>query len=312
LTILVAPLCWGLGHATRCIPLIRAWGLAGHDVVIGSDGDALGLLRREFPDLPYLVLPSYNIRYGSSNMAWNMLVQLPKIGWAVVREHFSLRRFLGKNKVDLVVSDNRFGLFSGRSRTVFVTHQVNIQVPNRLLGWLVNVVNHWFIGRFGEFWVLDFEGDKSLAGALSAPLPASLKGGRYIGTLSRMVYYEVEKVYDCVAVLSGPEPQRSIFEDEIRVLFAGKPVTDRLLIVRGVVTSDNKRGVVGNLSCVDYMTSEELNGVLLASRLVICRSGYSTIMDLVATKSAAILVATPGQTEQEYLAKRFGYRLLVD
>jgi Glycosyltransferase family 28 C-terminal domain len=329
LKILVAPLCWGLGHATRCIPLIKKWIAEGHCVTLASDGDALLLLRKEFPALPFIVLPSYNVRYDSANMMRTIVLQLPKITIAVVKEHFALRKYLKANHTDLVVSDNRFGLFvvrcslfvvrilrkasleaktscatkDQRAKTIFITHQVNIQIPNKLIQKIVNAINHWFIRRYDECWILDDAPPNNLAGKLSAPIPPSFKNATYIGTLSRFEFRQTAIQYDITAVLSGPEPQRTVFESEILAIFQQQPPHMRLLIVRGVVTLMNSKTTLANISYVDYLTSHELNEVFLASKRIICRSGYSTIMDLIATHHIdAILVPTPGQTEQEYLA----------
>lgn len=301
--ILIAPLNWGLGHATRCIPIIDAFLEQGVKVTIASDGAALDLLRAEYPQLPYLELPSYNITYKTGNMFLNIAPQIPKILSAIRLERQYLNSIISTYKFDTIISDNRYGLYNNRVHCVLMTHQLNILIPNKLVqSWIANL-NRKYISRFSECWVPDFAQEPSLAGDLSHG--KDWKNVVYIGPLSRMKYEELESIYDVIAVLSGPEPQRSIFEQKIiqqALLLPQK----KFLIVSGKTGKQEQIQLAPHIIQQNYMTTTELNKAMLQSRFVIARSGYSTIMDLVQLRCKnVLLVPTPGQTEQEYLAKRY-------
>ena len=126
--ILVAPLNWGIGHATRCIPLINALISHNYEVVIAADGRPLHLLITEFPDLEIVRFPGYNIKYSKYlPMSVSMLLQLPKLLWNIKKEHEALNQIIIDYKIDGIISDNRFGLFSKKVPSVFITHQLQIQ-----------------------------------------------------------------------------------------------------------------------------------------------------------------------------------------
>jgi len=230
LKILVAALDWGLGHAARCIPVVLELQAQGAAVWLAGSGQSLTLLRNEFPDLPFLELPAYDIRYHRKNMIRSIGSQAFKILRTIIAEHFVLRKFVRRQGIDAVVSDCRFGCFTRRATCVFITHQLHIRTPNAWLSKVVNVFNRWFIRRYDALWIPDLPTGGGLAGALSHP---ALPGGRYIGLLSRMKRLEVPERYDVVAVLSGPEPQRTILEELILEQAAGLDV--RMLVVRGKV-----------------------------------------------------------------------------
>ena len=300
LRILVAPLNWGLGHATRCIPVIRALLEREVEVVLASDGRALALLREEFPQLPAFSLPAYRIRYSHQNMILAFSWQIPRITWAIMREYFALRQLVQGEKIDGIISDNRFGCFHHSLPTVFLTHQLHIQIPGRLFAKFVNRINHFFIRRFGECWVPDVRGTQSLAGILSAPVHNL--NVHYIGPLSRMGYEEKPIQYDLVAVLSGPEPQRTYFEKAI--LCQLKDTSLKTLIVQGKTEEQaSETSINENLTIIPFLGAQALNQALLSSEVVLSRTGYSTLMDLQVLQKKAILIPTPGQTEQEYLGE---------
>lgn len=305
--ILVAPLNWGLGHATRCIPIIEELRKQGGEVILASDGVAYQLLKREFPDLQIHELPAYNIRYPFRSMVLSMAIQMPKILRGAIGEHFWLKNFLKNTAVDIVISDNRFGFFSKKIHSIFMTHQVNILIPFRLFQPFVNALNHFFIKKFDTCWIPDFENKPNLGGVLSHGNFYKNLTIKYLGILSRFkkaTDKDIEKKYHATIVLSGPEPQRSIFEQKILQQFIDlKNTGAHFLLVRGTqLPCDVNQKPIPNLEIHDLLTSELLNQKIIDSEVVICRSGYSSIMDLVAIQKAAILIPTPGQTEQEYLA----------
>ncbi len=299
--ILVTPLNWGLGHVARCIPIIRALDEMGVEVMLASDGVALHLLKAECPQMPAFELPSYKIRYESSNMVRNIAWQLPRITYAIRAEQRATERLVSEYDIDGIISDNRYGCFSKRARCAFITHQLHLQVPNTLLEWAANQVLRRALAKFDDIWVPDVAGTPNLSGKLShGPEPVS-SNTRYIGPLTRLEKFDSSPEYDVAVVLSGPEPQRSILEQ--RLLEQAMTLPRKFIFVRGKTQSREQYFVSENVEVVSYLTSRGLNEVLMASKVIVCRSGYSSIMDLAALSKKALLIPTPGQTEQEYLAR---------
>lgn len=299
--ILVAPLNWGLGHATRCIPVIRKLQRQGAEVFLASDGRALDLLKIEFPNLTAVEMPAYGITYRTGNMVGNMAGQLPKILQVVYREHRFIQKLIVRHQLDGIISDNRYGCFTKKIPCVFLTHQLNIRTPFPALSRLINFFNRLFIEKFDACWVPDVSGEPNLSGQLSHGF--FQKKIQHVGVLSRMIFFETEKKYDAIAVLSGPEPQRSHLERAILEQAARLP--QRFLVVQGRTERQERFFIKKNVEVVSFLASEELNEAILASKIFIGRSGYSTIMDLAKLRTPALLIPTPGQTEQEYLAEKF-------
>lgn len=300
---------WGLGHATRCIPVIKELWKQNAEVIIASDGRALDLLKQEFPQLKTLRLSGYKIIYHKNlSLPVSMFIQLPKIIRSVRNEHRELKKIISEYEIDAVISDNRYGLYSEKIPSVFITHQLRIIMPS-FLKWMEGIifrVNKSFIDKYTECWIPDNEGEMNLSGQLShiQPQPKNIK---FTGILSRCITKEVaQKKYDVLAVCSGPEPQRTVFEETLTKQL--KKLQLKSLIVSGVPERSVTKEITPYLSVTSFMNTEELNDTLLSSDIVIARSGYSTIMDLAVLGKKAILIPTPGQTEQEYLADYFNER----
>jgi len=303
-TILIAPLNWGLGHATRCIPLIQDFLQKDYQVLLASDGRALELLKIEFPNLVTIHLPSYNIFYPKRFFLLRMLLQFPKVVYAIIAEHMRIRKIVHQYQVDEILSDNRFGCFHSKCKSIFLTHQLQIIIPNQFLQTVIRWINKtWIRIFFRECWIPDVEGEPNLSGKLSHDL--TMPNLHYIGILSRMQPLGVEKKYDWIAVLSGPEPQRSYLEQKIIAQAKANDKDHHALIIGGKSEKKEQYHLVGNIQYISFFPSKELNRAMRAARVIICRSGYSTIMDLMKTGNNAILIPTPKQTEQEYLAQHF-------
>lgn len=309
--VLVAPLDWGLGHATRCIPIIREL-TREHEVWIATSGAALPLLKQEFPSLSFLELPSYRATYASRiPLAVKILLQTPRFFVAIAEEHRRIAKWVRLHNFDVVISDNRFGCYSHETKSVFITHQVNIPAPRPFHG-LVNRVNRWRIRKFDECWIPD--NPNGITGKLTQSPLARIT---WIGMLSRFEQspVPVEKKYEVLVLLSGPEPQRSIFES---MLLRQLKTFDRpSLIVRGLPGDKSQASHDGPVEVVNHLPSAALQGAIEAAEVVISRSGYTTIMDLYFLQKKAIFVPTPGQPEQEYLAaalmkKRIAFAMTQD
>lgn len=304
--ILVAPLNWGLGHASRCVPLVQRLLDEGHEVILGGDGDSLTLLRKHFPKLRYVYLAPLNLRYGAGKrQVWAMAKAFPQlIRWAL-QDHAMLKAILREEAIDRVISDNRFGLYNKQTECVYMTHQLHIMLPR---GWrwaepIASRIHARIYAHYNKVWVPDYEEvEKSLAGALSHNFKFQISNLEYIGPLSRFSQTDKKGSFDVVAVLSGLEPHRTLLEKEIIARYTGKE--ERVLVVQGQMSRPNTRIKRGNMTIVPYMSDAELVPALLGASRIIARSGYSTIMDLAAlgVMEEAELIPTPGQPEQEYLA----------
>ncbi|HOX81999.1 MAG TPA: glycosyltransferase [Chryseolinea sp.] len=299
--VLITPLDWGLGHATRCIPIIRELISRGCSVSIGGSGDSLTLLRNEFPSLSFFDLPGYNPVYPSSgSMVWKMASQLSKFRKVIRDEHDAVERISHENKIDLIISDNRYGCWSEKIPCVFISHQTNILMPKRF-GWLASMVRYLtsrMINRFDYCCIPDYPDHRSLGGQLVEFGNDSIKAKvLYMGSLSRFKpSASREKKFDVLCILSGPEPQRSMLE---KVMMDQLPSSGlKYLIVRGLLSSS----VVKDEQIVDFLATEKLQEAIEQSEVIIARSGFSTVMDLATLGKRAIFIPTPGQTEQEYLA----------
>ncbi|MBK8498815.1 MAG: glycosyl transferase family 28 [Flavobacteriales bacterium] len=298
--ILVAPLDWGLGHAARCVPIIQR--LLDHDAtpILGADGGPLGLLGMEFPQLEHVRIPGMDVRYSkSSSQLWSMAQQFPAMVRSVQAERAAFDRLRHQLRLDAVISDQRFGIRSAELPSVIITHQVFPFTP--LVQAALRKVNLHHIARFDRCWVMDEPKAPGLAGELShgRSLPAN---ARYIGTVSRMASPKatVKKRYGVAAVISGPEPQRTLLEqlliDQLRSMEG-----EHLLVLGQPNSAREAR--IGNLTIRSHLSGLELTKALLASDLIVSRSGYTTLMDLAAIGRSALIVPTPGQAEQEYLAE---------
>ncbi|MEI6765269.1 MAG: glycosyltransferase [Bacteroidota bacterium] len=305
-TVLVCPLNWGLGHASRCIPLIEQLLTANTNVIIAGNGDSLELLNKEFPGIEKINLPGFSVSYPKGkNLVRKMMWQMPRIIYGICREHRQLRKIIKKFHVDLVISDNRFGLWNKKTKCIFITHQIFIKYPSSAsFEKKILRLNNWFISHFSECWIPDHEKENVLSGTLSHDYQLP-KNACYIGPLSRfsgkLLTKNSQKKHDVAVILSGPEPQRSIFEELL--LRQLKEFTGSALIIRGVSTKETKIDLPPRVEIIDMADSERLLEIFATSSLIICRSGYSSIMDLACLGVKAVLVPTPGQTEQEYLAE---------
>lgn len=302
--VLVAALHWGLGHATRCVPIIECLKENGFEVIIASDGSALNLLQAAFPELTAVELPPYRITYRSENMFLNVARMLPGILSAVREENKVTRRMVKEYGIDVIISDNRYGCYSPKCTNIFVTHQVNIQTGNALSDLIIRNFNKARIGRFDQLWIPDVEGDSSLSGILSHHFGKITVPVRYTGILSRFKKCTEYRRQGVLVILSGPEPQRTIFEE--LVMKQSVQMDGQVTVVRGQVSGEITKSIKSNITVYNYADGILLNELVCSSAVVVARSGYSTLMDLAVTGSKALLVPTPGQSEQIYLAKQLG------
>jgi UDP-N-acetylglucosamine transferase subunit ALG13 len=291
------------------VPVIRKFLAAGSHVIIAADGRPFEFLKNEFPQCRFIRFPGTPVRYpAKGTMTWQIFSQIPKMLWGTVKEHRFLKKVILEEKPDIVFSDNRYGLWNKSVYCIFMTHQLEIQITGGLkfLKSLFRNTIYLAITRYNECWIPDFELNWGLAGKLSHPakLPPN---STYIGTLSRFLgnkpQYDpgYEKEYDIMAILSGPEPQRTIFENILLYGLEKSGLT--AIVVSGRTEKKEEKTVAGKIRVFSYLETSQMKEMMMQSGMIICRPGYSGIMDLVSLGKRAILVPTPGQTEQEYLAK---------
>ena len=306
--ILVTPLNWGLGHATRCIPVINALQNNGYNPIIASDGVALQMLQKEFPHLKSLELPSYQIEYAKNGafFKWKMLLNAPKMLEAIYEEKKIIKIWVKELKLDGIISDNRLGVRSKKIPSVFITHQLNVLTGNTT--WISSKMHQQIIKKFSQCWVPDMETKPNLTGKLGH-LENPDKNIKYIGPLSRLHKRNVEKKFDLMVILSGPEPQRGMLEEKLK---KEMPLYDgNVIFIKGKIENEQKTEEIGNVKYYNFMTTDELETAFNESEMVLCRSGYTTIMDLAQLGKKAFFIPTPGQYEQEYLAKKLQKEGLV-
>ena len=313
--ILVAPLDWGLGHATRCIPLIRYLLQAGHTVLLAASGAQKTLLQQEFPALPCLDLVGYNIQYAKKGLVLALLAQGSRLLKLIAQEHRWLQQTILTHKIDVVISDNRYGLYSPSVPCILITHQLALPLP-RGFGFAQGVVRpilYHFINRFAACWVPDTaEAHNSLSGKLGHPKVLPSITVHYMGWLSRFAPAsdQQEICYKALIVLSGPEPQRTQLENLL--LPQLKNTAHPIVLVRGLPGhTTSLEGLPAHITQHNHVGANELEQLFLQSKYIISRSGYSTLMDAFTLGKLCIFIPTPGQTEQEYLAKRMGEKKLA-
>lgn len=328
--VLVAPLDWGLGHATRCVPLVQSMLELGWSVTLAGEGPSLNILTKEFPELPTLKLKGYRIKY-PKNGFWlipNLLLQVPKIFQTISEERKWLEEAQKEHQWNLIISDNRYGLSVPNATCIFMTHQLWV-----LSGWgnhidkILNRQLHNWIKSFDQCLIPDEEKDGGIAGSLSHPTVPCISEGRpspsslfpslpstiprplspvpcpciYIGPLSRLTPDGDKEGNKILILLSGPEPQRSLLEEKI--IEQIKDIDEQFLVVRGLPTVKQQPADSSHIEFKNHLSSFDLSEAIAKAKLVICRSGYSSVMDLLRLRKKAILIPTPGQTEQLYLAK---------
>lgn len=300
---------WGLGHATRCVPLIRKL-QSENKIIIGVTPSTSLIFDEEFPELPKLSVEPYAISYSKIVPLWfKLLLDYPRIYKVTKKERMQLEEIIVNYKIDVVISDNRFGLYNSQVHCIYISHQLQIQAG--IFSGLANWIHGKYINHFQEIWVPDFENtQQALAGELSRN--TSFNNVKYIGPLSRLQFLDgLEKLYDYLCILSGPEPERSNLET---------------LLMQQAVRSDKKICLVRgthkpmedvpplNVTVFDLPSASQLSYLIGSSHKIICRSGYSTLMDLYTINNLnCLLIPTPGQKEQVYLAhywqKKFNVEL---
>lgn len=302
--ILIAPLDWGLGHATRCIVLIHELRQLNFDITVACSGKIKELLQTEFPNLEFLHLKGYEITYTKSKrfLPFKILIQIPKILKNIRYEHKWLKVICKEHFFDAVISDNRYGFHAGNTVSVFITHQLLIKTNFTWLDKKLQRINYKYINLFSECWVPDFKEKLNLAGKMSHPEFLPKIPIKYLGPLSRFKKTVNNNLqFKWMVILSGPEPQRTLFEKKV-LEFAAKS-NDTFFIVRGLPGTKENNIKIPNCKIFNHLNTTEMQQAIEQSEYIISRCGYTTVMEVLSLQKKAIFIPTPGQTEQEYLAK---------
>ncbi len=311
-TALIAPLDWGLGHATRCIPVIQKLLLAGFKVIIAGEGDQKILIQKEFPELEFVHLTGYKLQYSSTKLRTiaKIILQIPKILIAINSENRWLRQYAKRKHLDIIIADNRYGLHHPGIISIFITHQLLIKTSlGKVTDTLIQQINYSYIKRFNECWIPDMAGEINLAGDLSHPSVLPVTPVTYIGIQSRIVQQSIPLTLPLLIILSGPEPQRSILEKIMMQQLATYQLV--AVVVRGLPGEAPAINAPAGITAVNHLPAAQLQQAINAAEIIISRSGYSTIMDLLPLGKKCILIPTPGQAEQEYLASWLSYNRLA-
>ncbi|MCW2119201.1 glycosyltransferase [Flavobacterium sp. 7A] len=308
-TILITVLNWGLGHATRCIPIIKKLHNHNFTTIIASDGQALLLLKKEFPYILCLQLPTTAVEYPKKGKYFKLkLVQnLPKIAFSIYEENKIISKWVKKYELAGILSDNRMGCYSTKIPSVYLTHQVSVLTGNTT--WISTRLHQYFIKKFSACWVPDVAIEPNLSGILSHSAPTDDLKLVYIGPVSRLHPIKTEKKYDLMILLSGPEPQRGLLEQHL--IKELNTYIGKVVFVKGTIEKTQTEEHLGNITYYNFMKTRQLEQFMQESEIVLCRSGYTTIMDLVKLNKKAFFIPTPGQYEQIYLAEKFEKEGLV-
>jgi predicted glycosyltransferase len=301
--IVIAPLDWGLGHTTRCVPIISYLLENGHKVTIAGNDSQLTFLHQIFPGLPSVFLKGYNIRYAKNRAAfnWKIARQIPQILQSIRNENAWLNEQLQKQHFDGIISDNRYGLYHEKIPSVIVTHQLQVQSGmGNFMDARLRKLHYKYLNRFNECWVPDVPGMPNLSGVLAHPNQVP-KHTRYIGLLSQLKLSAKPTTDESLLILlSGLEPQRTVLHEILWQQLRSH--NGKVVFIAGTNSYPKPENIPAHIAYHERISKEQLQPLLEAAGLVICRSGYSSLMDLVAVNKNAILIPTPGQTEQEYLA----------
>ena len=298
--VLFCVLNWGLGHATRSLPIIHYAIQQGHEVRIASNGEALSYLRSELPGITCYELPDSGIHYKYKSMYWNMAIASPQLIRSYKQEKIVTQRITKEFVPDLIISDNRYGCYHQKVYSIMISHQAQIMSVNPLVRRMSKRMLHLLTKPFHEIWIPDLQDSASITGEMSN-FPT--RRSRYIGLLSTCYGVDIEPDEDqqILILLSGPEPQRSQLEKQ---LLSNLPFpNERFKLIRGTEQRP-EIPIPSSLQHINITGREQVHRELLKSSMLICRSGYSTIMDLVSAGKPAVYIPTPGQFEQIYLAKK--------
>ncbi|MEA1877088.1 MAG: glycosyltransferase [Bacteroidota bacterium] len=311
--VLVSPLEWGLGHATRLSRMIEILLEKKLEVIIAADGLPYNFLSEQFPDLTLVRLPIKQMRYskGRNGFFLKFFAQLPRLFLSIHRTKKHLDKLIKDYQIDFIISDNRYGFFHSELPSVFITHQLSPMPPEKLRFFQAAFaqLHLWILRKYDYIWVADFEGSDNVAGKLSR-MQWNNNKIRYIDPLSWLETKNpapdpLSNHYDILIMLSGPEPHRGILEEKLLTEF--RDTSKSVLLLQGLPQqskNDIRDEQIGKMRIVNHLPGGQILWHIQNTETIICRAGVVTVFDLAVLKKSALLIPTPGQTEQEYVAER--------
>lgn len=312
-SICISPIDWGLGHATRCITLIKAFEKLGYQVYIATEGYHEAILKEAAPQATFLQLRGYRIQYAKWGfiLPLILLIQLPQIIYSILYEHWWLKKKQKEFQFDIIISDNRFGFYHKSVPSVFITHQLNLQMHFEILTRLFQKLQYAWLKKFKACWIPDIESENNLSGILANPLNKPSIPLWYMGCLSRLIENDIaqntssdNKEIVFLGIVSGPEPQRSLLENLL--WNAGNTLNIPFVVIAGTPSNKEPNKIIKkNKNAIVYahLKAEDLVKEINRAQFIICRGGYTTLMELIPFQKKLIFIPTPGQTEQMYLGK---------
>ncbi len=319
-SICISPIDWGLGHATRCITLIKAFEKLGYQVFVATEGYHEVILREALPNAHFLHLRGYRIRYAKwgFNLPIVLLFQLPKIIYSIVYEYRWLKKAHAQYQFDMIVSDNRFGFYHKQVPSFFITHQLNLQMHFAWATRLFQKIQYAWLKKYTACWIPDIEGENNLSGVLANPKHKPSIPLWYMGCLSRLIDTPIDKTSDnssavhsatnnknvFLGIVSGPEPQRTVLENLLWK--AGNKLNIPFVVIAGTPSKEEPNKIIAenkNATLYAHLAAPDLVKEIKRADYIICRGGYTTLMELIPFDKKLIFIPTPGQTEQMYLGK---------
>ncbi len=302
--VLISALDWGLGHATRTSEIIDRLIAQNYKVTLVGSGRVYHYFKQRYPNLKIYKIFNLTLRYSRSSTTFHL-----KITWVffkmyinILLDRIFLPKILKQTKPDLIISDSRFGIRSKRVYSIIISHLINFHLPKAVQ--FLDTTIFWnvcqLINKFDEHWIPDYALEPNLSGKLSH-FRLCHYNTYYIGLLSRFKHADCQPNpdYDIFCIASGIEPQRTIFVQKLIDTF--KDTQWKVLIASGAPEKNFQKNYQ-NITLVSYMDGEKFCQHVKGSKYIIVRAGYSTLMDLIALGKTALIVPTPRQTEQEYIA----------
>lgn len=296
----------GLGHTTRSMPLMKKFIELGWDVIMASSGRSLQYLKKELPENSFVELTDYNLHYTKKGLSMlEFTKKLPHLLKTTIQEHLFVEKFVKVHNIDYVFSDQRYGCFSSKIPSYFISHQLRFIAPKSVqhLEFMGAFFNKSFYRRYTGVIVPDvlYHDEGLISGKLSGI--EDLSKIHFPGILSSISCdNNMEKDIDLFVSVSGPEPQRSILERIIRAQI--RTVPGKKVIALGIPESDYIENPQPDVTIYHHLGRSYTSEIMNRSRIIVSRSGYTTIMELAELGKKALFIPTPGQTEQIYLAER--------
>lgn len=289
--ILYGCLDWGNGHIARSVPLILQLQSQGNHVFFMGSPEQQTVLSRYGFTGTFKELPPTGFRFkGDGNFVLEALRNVRIVSKAVRRDQERVSDYAQAHGIDLILSDHRYGVRCDTIPSVFITHQVELPPKtNPVARW----IHRKWMARFNSIWIMDDEQNR-LAGTLSRFVPGSC----YIGHYSRFsLTNSTTESGKVVAVISGPEPYAEQFFNEM--VKAANTSQQKWTIVCSANYAAAAGLKKGTILVNNWKRADE---AIASAEYVVSRNGYTTLMDLTVLQKKAILIPTPGQLEQQYLA----------